>query len=250
MRDGDVLLSFNFRADRIRELLAGLLDDQFDGFPRAPRITFAPPPAGMTQYSDDLARRMGALFAPVSLDNILGQVVSAAGRRQLRMAETEKYPHVTYFLNGGLETPYPGEDRIMVPSPKVATYDLQPEMSAPEPHRPRGGRHRLGHLRPDRDELRQPGHGGPHRQPAGRDPRGGRRWMPALGRIAEAIGHGRRRLAGHRRPRQLRDDARPADRRGRIPPTPPTQCRCSSPAARPPRCTTAAWPTWRRACWR
>ncbi len=131
MRDGDVLLSFNFRADRIRELLAGLLDDQFDGFPRAPRITFAAA-AGMTQYSDDLARRMGALFAPVSLDNILGQVVSAAGRRQLRMAETEKYPHVTYFLNGGLETPYPGEDRIMVPSPKVATYDLQPEMSAPE----------------------------------------------------------------------------------------------------------------------
>ncbi len=131
MRDGDVLLSFNFRADRTREILAALLDEQFDGFPRAPRITFAAA-AGMTQYSDDLSHRMGALFAPVALDNILGHVVSAAGRRQLRMAETEKYPHVTYFLNGGLETPYPGEDRIMVPSPKVATYDLQPEMSAPE----------------------------------------------------------------------------------------------------------------------
>jgi 2,3-bisphosphoglycerate-independent phosphoglycerate mutase len=86
----------------------------------------------MTQYSDDLADRMGALFPPNTLHNILGGVVSAAGRNQLRMAETEKYPHVTYFLNGGEETPFPGEDRIMVPSPKVATYDLQPEMSAPE----------------------------------------------------------------------------------------------------------------------
>jgi len=75
---------------------------------------------------------MDALFPPVALDSILGQVVAAAGRTQLRMAETEKYPHVTYFLNGGEETPYAGEDRIMVPSPKVATYDLQPEMSAPE----------------------------------------------------------------------------------------------------------------------
>ena len=71
-------------------------------------------------------------FAPQTLPNILGEVVAAAGRTQLRMAETEKYPHVTYFLNGGREEPYRGEDRIMVPSPKVATYDLQPEMSAPE----------------------------------------------------------------------------------------------------------------------
>jgi 2,3-bisphosphoglycerate-independent phosphoglycerate mutase len=86
----------------------------------------------MTQYSDNLAGRMGALFPPNPLHNILGEVVSAAGRKQLRMAETEKYPHVTYFLNGGEETPFPGEDRIMVPSPQVATYDLQPEMSAPE----------------------------------------------------------------------------------------------------------------------
>jgi 2,3-bisphosphoglycerate-independent phosphoglycerate mutase len=75
---------------------------------------------------------MGALFPPNTLRKILGGVVSAAGRTQLRMAETEKYPHVTYFLNGGEETPFPREDRIMVPSPKIATYDLQPEMSAPE----------------------------------------------------------------------------------------------------------------------
>jgi 2,3-bisphosphoglycerate-independent phosphoglycerate mutase len=130
MRDGDVLLCFNFRADRVRELLAALLDPQFTGFERRP-IAFAAA-AGMTRYSDALAPFMGALFAPVPLGNILGEVVANAGRAQLRMAETEKYPHVTYFLNGGKEEPYAGEDRIMVASPKVATYDLQPEMSAPE----------------------------------------------------------------------------------------------------------------------
>ncbi len=131
MRDGDVLLCFNFRADRVRELLAALIDDAFTGFERPDRIQFAAV-AGMTQYSDALAGQMDALFPPVTLDRILGEVVADAGRTQLRMAETEKYPHVTYFLNGGVETPYEGEDRIMVPSPKVATYDLQPEMSAPE----------------------------------------------------------------------------------------------------------------------
>ncbi len=130
MKDGDVLLCFNFRADRVREILAALLDPGFAGFQRARKHFTAA--AGMTRYSDALAPMMGALFVPIGLHNILGQVVADAGRAQLRMAETEKYPHVTYFLNGGEETPYPGEDRIMVPSPKVATYDLQPEMSAPE----------------------------------------------------------------------------------------------------------------------
>ncbi len=128
--EGDAVLSFNFRADRIRELMEALLDPDFIGFPRqAPRFAAA---ASMTRYSDHLAPMMDALFAPQSMANILGETVSAAGRRQLRMAETEKYPHVTYFLNGGREEPFPGEERIMVPSPKVATYDLQPEMSAPE----------------------------------------------------------------------------------------------------------------------
>ncbi len=131
MRDGDALLCFNFRADRVRELLAALLDPGFAGFPRARRIAFAAA-AGMTRYSDALAPLMGALFPPQSMDHLLGQVVAGAGLAQLRMAETEKYPHVTYFLNGGQEAMLPGEDRIMVPSPKVATYDLQPEMSAPE----------------------------------------------------------------------------------------------------------------------
>src|SRR5207244_10399961 len=87
---------------------------------------------GMAQYGETLDRLMATLFPPQSFPNILGELVAASGRTQLRMAETEKYPHVTYFLNGGREQPYRGEDRIMVPSPKVATYDLQPEMSAPE----------------------------------------------------------------------------------------------------------------------
>jgi 2,3-bisphosphoglycerate-independent phosphoglycerate mutase len=131
MRDGDGVLSFNFRADRIRELLGALLEPAFSGFDRPRHIRFAAA-VGMTHYSDELAPFLGVLFPPQTMDKLLGQVVSQAGRTQLRMAETEKYPHVTYFLNGGQETPYPGEDRIMVPSPKVATYDLQPEMSAPE----------------------------------------------------------------------------------------------------------------------
>ncbi len=131
MADGDALLCFNFRADRVRELLAALLDPAFTGFARPHRIRFAAA-AGMTRYGDALAPFIDPLFQPQSFAAILGEVVSRAGRTQLRMAETEKYPHVTYFLNGGQEAPYPGEHRIMVPSPKVATYDLQPEMSAPE----------------------------------------------------------------------------------------------------------------------
>jgi 2,3-bisphosphoglycerate-independent phosphoglycerate mutase len=86
----------------------------------------------MTRYSDDLAGRMGEIFPPQTMANLLGEVVAKAGRTQLRMAETEKYPHVTYFLNGGVEIANPHEERSMVPSPKVATYDLRPEMSAPE----------------------------------------------------------------------------------------------------------------------
>lgn len=131
MKNGDAVLCFNFRADRVREILATLLDPSFDGFSRTRMIQFAAA-VGMTRYSDALAPFMDTLFAAENLTNILGSVTAAAGRTQLRMAETEKYPHVTYFLNGGQETPFPGEDRIMVPSPKVATYDLQPEMSAPE----------------------------------------------------------------------------------------------------------------------
>ena len=131
MADGDGLLCFNFRADRVREILAAFLDPGFASFarPRVPKLAAA---AGLTRYSDALAPLMGTLFPSQSMDGLLGEVVAEAGLRQLRMAETEKYPHVTYFLNGGKEAELPGEDRAMVPSPKVATYDLQPEMSAPE----------------------------------------------------------------------------------------------------------------------
>jgi 2,3-bisphosphoglycerate-independent phosphoglycerate mutase len=131
MKDGDGILSFNFRADRIRQLMDALLEPDFDGFARARVIRFDAV-ASMTQYSETLAARMTVLFPPETLENLLGEVVSRAGLRQLRMAETEKYPHVTYFMNGGRETLFEGEDRILVPSPKVATYDLQPEMSAAE----------------------------------------------------------------------------------------------------------------------
>jgi 2,3-bisphosphoglycerate-independent phosphoglycerate mutase len=131
IRDGDAILCFNFRADRVRELLTALIDPAFDAFPRgtAPELVAV---EGMTRYSDALAPLMGALFPPRRMDGLLGEVVSAAGLKQVRLAETEKFPHVTYFLDGGRETLFDGEDRIMVPSPKVATYDLQPQMSAPE----------------------------------------------------------------------------------------------------------------------
>src|SRR5271156_6439706 len=131
MRDGDAVLCFNFRADRVREILAALLDPAFDGFPRDRVIRFSAA-AGMTRYSDALAPFMAWLFDAEHMSNILGSVVAGAGKKQLRMAETEKFAHVTYFLNGGQETPFAGEERILIPSPKVATYDLQPEMSAAE----------------------------------------------------------------------------------------------------------------------
>ncbi|EKN00944.1 MULTISPECIES: 2,3-bisphosphoglycerate-independent phosphoglycerate mutase [unclassified Acidocella] len=130
IKDGDGVICANYRADRVREILTALLDPSFDGFqPRQPKLVGA---VGMTAYSDALAPFMQTIFAPQRMDDLLGGIVSKAGLKQLRMAETEKYPHVTYFFNGGMETPFPGEERIMVPSPKVATYDLQPEMSAPE----------------------------------------------------------------------------------------------------------------------
>jgi 2,3-bisphosphoglycerate-independent phosphoglycerate mutase len=131
MADGDGVLSFNFRSDRIREIMGAVLQPDFAGFVR-PRVPSLAGAVSMTSYSAELDPLMPALFAPQTLANGLGETVAKAGRSQVRLAETEKYPHVTYFFNGGEETPYPGEDRVMVPSPKVATYDLQPEMSAPE----------------------------------------------------------------------------------------------------------------------
>ena len=131
MKNGDGVVCANFRADRVRQILTALLDPEFDGFKPARRIDFASA-LGMASYSDALDHFLSCLFPPERMEHLLGEVAAEAGLKQLRAAETEKYPHVTYFLNGGRENPFEGEDRILVPSPKVATYDLQPEMSAPE----------------------------------------------------------------------------------------------------------------------
>jgi 2,3-bisphosphoglycerate-independent phosphoglycerate mutase len=126
IRDGDTVLFFNFRADRARQLSQAFLLKDFDGFDREvwPQIHFV----SLTQY--DVRYSSPFIFAPEELKHILGEIVSAAGKKQLRIAETEKYAHVTYFFNGGIEKPFPREDRKLIPSPKVATYDLKPEMSA------------------------------------------------------------------------------------------------------------------------
>ncbi len=131
MADGDGLLMANFRADRAREILTALVDPAFDGFARPRTVSFGAV-LGTVEYSNALNAFVPAMFPPMELNNILGQLVAEAGMSQLRIAETEKYAHVTFFFNGGREDVYEGEDRILIPSPKVATYDLQPEMSAPE----------------------------------------------------------------------------------------------------------------------
>ena len=130
VRESDGLCCINFRADRAREILMALLDPEFDGFERTPpRFSAA---LGMVEYSDRLNELMDVLFPSEEIVNTLGQWVALHGRRQFRLAETEKYPHVTFFLNGGVEAPDTGEDRHMAPSPKVRTYDLAPEMAAAE----------------------------------------------------------------------------------------------------------------------
>ncbi len=131
MADGDGVFMANFRADRVRQILSALLDPDFGGFDRPQPAKFAAA-LGMSEVSGRHNAWMDTLFPPEAPANVLGEAVAAAGLKQLRIAETEKYAHVTFFLNGGREAPFAGEERILVPSPKVATYDLQPEMSAPE----------------------------------------------------------------------------------------------------------------------
>jgi 2,3-bisphosphoglycerate-independent phosphoglycerate mutase len=131
MKDGDGLVMLNFRADRAREILTALLDARFDGFNR-PRIVKFADAVGMVEYSAALNPFLKTLFPPETIRMGLGETVARAGLKQLRIAETEKYAHVTFFFNGGEERQFEGEDRILVPSPKVKTYDLKPEMSAPE----------------------------------------------------------------------------------------------------------------------
>ena len=129
--DGDAVLMANFRADRAREILYALSDKEFGGFARQKTVAFAIS-VGMAEYSVDHNRFMKTLFAPEALTNIFGEVISEHGLTQLRIAETEKYAHVTFFFNGGEEREFKGESRILIPSPKVATYDLKPEMSVYE----------------------------------------------------------------------------------------------------------------------
>ncbi len=126
--DGDLVIFYNFRSDRPRQLVQSFYKPDFDGFDRI--IFHKTDVVCMTEY--DKTFQLPTVFPPLRLENKLGQVISRLGLRQLRIAETEKYAHVTFFFNGGEETPSPGEDRILVNSPKVSTYDLKPEMSACE----------------------------------------------------------------------------------------------------------------------
>ena len=131
MTDGDGVLMFNYRSDRAREILTALLDPRFDGFNRG-RVVRIATAVGMAEYSAALNPFLKTLFPPEAIKMGLGETVAKAGLKQLRIAETEKYAHVTFFFNGGEERQFEGEDRILVPSPKVKTYDLKPEMSADE----------------------------------------------------------------------------------------------------------------------
>ena len=131
MEDGDGVLMVNFRSDRAREILNALCNHKFDGFERKKKIAFAAQ-VGMTEYSSEHNEFLETMFPQQVLTNIFGEVVANEGLTQLRIAETEKYAHVTFFFNGGEEKEYQGESRILVQSPKVATYDLKPEMSAYE----------------------------------------------------------------------------------------------------------------------
>jgi 2,3-bisphosphoglycerate-independent phosphoglycerate mutase len=129
INDGDSVIFMNFRPDRAREITRALIDENFDGFERElhPDIAHF---VQTTEYASDI--KAPVAFLPEDLSNSFGEYIASQGKTQLRIAETEKYAHVTFFFNGGNEVVYPGEDRILVPSPKIATYDLQPEMSAPE----------------------------------------------------------------------------------------------------------------------
>lgn len=128
IKNNDSVIFFNFRPDRAREMTRALNDEEFSGFERERlKLNFVT----MTQY-DKTIENVKIAYLPQSYKNTLGEYISGLGKRQLRMAETEKYAHVTFFFNGGVELSNPGEDRVLIPSPKVATYDLKPEMSAYE----------------------------------------------------------------------------------------------------------------------
>jgi 2,3-bisphosphoglycerate-independent phosphoglycerate mutase len=127
MLDGDTVVFMNFRADRARQLSRAILEDDFDDFERRTRVDLTEF-VTLTRYADDIDT--SCAFEPAVIANTLGEYLAAQGRTQLRLAETEKYAHVTFFFSGGREDPFPNEHRILVPSPKVSTYDQQPEMNA------------------------------------------------------------------------------------------------------------------------
>ena len=129
IQDGDALVFMNFRADRAREITRAFIEADFSEFARV-RVPALASYVMLTQYAAGFAAPCA--FAPFTLDNVLGEYLGKLGKTQLRIAETEKYAHVTFFFSGGREEPFPGETRVLIPSPKVATYDLQPQMSAPE----------------------------------------------------------------------------------------------------------------------
>ena len=250
MRDGDGLLMANFRADRVRQLLAALLDPDFTGFARKRRPVFAAA-LGMGEYSTELNRFHSALFPAEELRDTLGELLARAGKRQLRIAETEKYAHVTFFFNGGEEKVFPGEERILIPSPKVATYDLQPEMSAYEVTDKlvaaiAGGS--FDFIVVNFANTDMVGHSG--------------KLAPAiaaveavdrcLGRLEEAVKKAGGVHAGDRRSRQCRDDVRPADRRA--PYRPYAEPRTAGPGqwspAMSPASAMAGWRISPPRCWR
>ncbi|MBS4536615.1 2,3-bisphosphoglycerate-independent phosphoglycerate mutase [Clostridium sp. D2Q-14] len=127
--DNDSIIFYNFRPDRARQITRAIVDEEFEGFNRRKKVKTEY--ITMTQY-DKTIENIKIAFKPQSYKNTLGEYISSKGMRQLRIAETEKYAHVTFFFNGGVEQANPGEDRVLIPSPKVATYDLQPEMSVYE----------------------------------------------------------------------------------------------------------------------
>lgn len=129
MEDGDAVIFMNYRSDRARQITRAFIEDDFTGFSRAARPKLSAF-VTLTEYNEEF--HVPVAFPPERLRNTFGEYIAKLGLHQLRVAETEKYAHVTFFFNGGAEQPYPGEDRILVPSPNVATYDLKPEMSASE----------------------------------------------------------------------------------------------------------------------
>ena len=210
IRDEDAVIFFNFRADRARQMTRAIAEPGFDKFtdPARPKDLFF---VAMSQY-DKTFSWLRFLFGPEKLEHILAQVFAEIDFRNLRVAETEKYAHVTYFFNGGVEKPFAGEERILVPSPKVATYDLKPEMSAEGIADSVVQAIEKGRVRRGDHEFRERRHGRAFGQAGGGDSRGrGGGLLP--GAHLSGAAPARRRLDHHRGSRQRRDHDRSGDRR-------------------------------------